>query len=78
MPNQFYCLAGYWIKKVDPRELQTFFFEKSKERINHYANIKEEVDDVFKTLISNINLYKIKVFFYKIKFIFLKKLIFRY
>ena len=73
MPNQFYCLAGYWINKVDPRELQTFFFEKSKERINRYANIKEEVDDVFKTLISNINLYKIKVFFYKIKFIFLKK-----
>jgi len=65
VPNQFYCLAGYWIEKVDPGKLQTFFFEKSKQRINQYENIKEEVDEFFQDINSDYKYRqkKIKVFF---------------
>ena len=51
VPNQFYCLAGYWIEEIKPGTFHTFFYEKSKQRINQYENIKKEVDE----FINNIN-----------------------
>ena len=44
VPNQFYCLAGYWIEEVNPGTFESIFYEKSKQRINQYKNIKKEVD----------------------------------
>ena len=43
-PNQFYCLAGYWIEEVNPGTFQSIFYDKSKQKINKYKNIKKEVD----------------------------------
>ena len=51
VPNQFFCLAGYWIEELNPGKLQSFFYEKSKERVNQYKNIKKEVDE----FINDIN-----------------------
>ena len=51
VPNQFYCLAGYWIEEISPGTLQSFFYKKSKERINKYKNTKKEVDE----FINDIN-----------------------
>ena len=51
VPNQIYCLAGYWIEEVSPGMFKTIFFEKSKQKINEYKNIKKEVDD----FINDIN-----------------------
>ena len=44
MPNKIYCLGGYWIEAVNPGTFQSIFYKKSKEEINKYKNIKEEVD----------------------------------
>ena len=44
VPNRFYCLAGYWIEEINPGTFQSIFYEKSKQRINDYKNIKKEVD----------------------------------
>ena len=44
LPNKFYCLAGYWIERVNPGTFQSIFYKKSKEEINKYKNIKKEVD----------------------------------
>jgi len=52
IPNKFYCLAGYWIEKVNPGTFQSMFYEKSKKRINQYKNLKKDVDK----FIKNINL----------------------
>ena len=52
VPNQIYCLAGYWIEEVNPGMFKSIFFEKSKQKINDYKDIKKEVDE----LINNINL----------------------
>ena len=30
LPNQIYCLAGYWIEKIDPGRIEEILFEKSK------------------------------------------------
>ena len=48
VPNRFYCLSGYWIEVVKPGTFQSIFYEKSKQRINQYKDIKNEVDEFFK------------------------------
>ena len=50
LPNQFYCLAGYWIEKVKPGTFQSIFYEKSKQRINQYKNSKREIDQFIKDI----------------------------
>ena len=52
VPNQFYCLAGYWIELVNPGTFQTIFYQKSKQRINQYKNIKKEVNEFIKGINS--------------------------
>ena len=44
-------MAGYWIEEIKPGTFHTIFYEKSKQRINQYENIKKEVDE----FINNIN-----------------------
>ena len=44
VPNKVFCLGGYWIEKVKPGTFQSIFYNKSKEEINKYKNIKKEVD----------------------------------
>ena len=51
-PNQFYCLAGYWIEKLSPGKFESIFYEKTKQKINEYKNTKKEVDK----FIEGINL----------------------
>ena len=51
VPNKFYCLAGYWIEVVNPGTFKSIFYEKSKQKINEYQNIKKEVDE----FINDIN-----------------------
>ena len=50
VPNQFYCLAGYWIETVNPGKLQSIIFEKSKYKINQYKNTKKELDAFIKEI----------------------------
>ena len=52
VPNQIYCLAGYWIEELSPGTFQSIIYEKSKQKINQYENTKKEVD----ALIKDINL----------------------
>ena len=50
VPNQFFCLAGYWIEDMNPGIFQSIFYEKSKQKINQYKNIKKEVDEYIKEI----------------------------
>ena len=52
VPNQLYCLGGYWIEELNPGIIQSIFFEKSKERINNYKNSKKEFDEFIKDINS--------------------------
>ena len=52
VPNKLYCLTGYWIEQVNPGIFQTIFYEKSKQRINKYKDIKKEVDEYIKNINS--------------------------
>ena len=56
LPNQFYCLAGYWIEALNPGTFQSIFYEKSKQRINQYKNIKKDLDKFIKDINIDINL----------------------
>jgi len=48
VPNQIYCLAGYWIEEVSPGKFKSIFYEKAKQKINEYKNTKKEVDEIIK------------------------------
>ena len=45
VPNKLYCLTGYWIEYVNPGTFQSIIYEKSKQRINQYKDIKKEADE---------------------------------
>ena len=42
VPNQIYCLAGYWIEEVSPGKFESIFYEKTKQKINEYKNKKKK------------------------------------
>ena len=48
IPNQIYCLAGYWIEAVSPGKFESIFYKKTKQKINEYKNTKKEVDEFIK------------------------------
>ena len=50
VPNQIYCLAGYWIEEVSPGKFESIFYKKSKQKINEYKNMKKEVDEFIKDI----------------------------
>ena len=50
VPNQIYCLAGYWIEEVSPGKFESIFYEKTKQKINEYKNTKKEVDEIIKEI----------------------------
>ena len=52
IPNQLYCFAGYWIEVLNPGTFLSIFYEKSKQRINKYNDIKKEVDAFIKDIDS--------------------------
>ena len=52
VPNQIYCLAGYWIEEVNPGTFKLIIYEKSQQKINEYKDIKKEVDGFIKDINS--------------------------
>ena len=50
VPNQIYCLAGYWIEEVSPGKFEAIFYKKTKQKINEYKNTKKEVDEFIKEI----------------------------
>ena len=50
VPNQVYCLAGYWIEEVSPGKFESIFYKKTKQKINEYNNTKKEVDKFIKEI----------------------------
>ena len=50
VPNQIYCLAGYWIEVVSPGKFESIFYEKTKQKINEYKNTKKQVDEFIKEI----------------------------
>ena len=50
VPNQIYCLAGYWIEEVSPGKFESIFYDKTKQKINEYKNTKQEVDKFIKKI----------------------------
>ena len=65
VPNQFYCLAGYWVEEVKPGTLQSIFYKKSQQKINQYKNTKKEIDEFIKDINSEYKSIKkeVKEFF---------------
>ena len=52
VPNQIYCLAGYWIEEVNPGTFKSILDEKSQQKINEYKDIKKGTDEFIKDINS--------------------------
>jgi len=52
VPNQIYCLAGYWIEVVSPGKFESIFYKKTKQKINEYKDTKKEVEEFIKGINS--------------------------
>ena len=63
VPNQIYCLVGYWVEIVNPGTFQSIIYEKSKQKINQYKNTKKEVDAFIKDIKLEYRSTKNKRFF---------------
>jgi len=50
IPNKIYCLGGYWIEVANPGKFESIFYDKSKQKINEYKNIKKDVDEFIKDI----------------------------
>jgi len=61
VPNQFYCLSGYWIEELIPGTFQSIFYEHSKQRINQYKNITKDVDELINNIDSDYESIKNKI-----------------
>ena len=61
VPNQFYCFGGYWIEEMNPGTFQSIFFEKGKQRINQYKDIKIEIDEFIKDINLEYNNIKSEI-----------------
>ena len=61
VPNQIYCLGGYWIEKVNPGTFKSIMLEKSKQKINEYKDIKKEVDEFINDINSEYKSLKIEI-----------------
>ena len=44
LPNEIYCLAGYWIEEIKPGTFEAIIYEESKRRINQINDIKDEIE----------------------------------
>ena len=51
IPNQIYCLAGYWIEVANRGKFESIFYQKTKQKINEYNKTKKEVAEFLKELI---------------------------
>ena len=50
VPNQIYCLTGYWIEIASPGKFESIFYDKTKQKINEYKNTKKQVDEFIKEI----------------------------
>ena len=44
LPNQLYCLGGYWIETLKPGTFESIIYDKSKKTINEFKVFKDQVD----------------------------------
>ena len=63
VPNQFYCLAGYWIEELNPGTFKSILLEKSKEKIYKYKDIKKDLDEFIKDIHIEYESIKIRDLF---------------
>ena len=50
LPNNFYCLTGYWIEKLKPGIFESVFYVKTKKVINDFGEFNEDLDEFINEL----------------------------
>ena len=58
LPNNLYCYAGYWIENVKPGTLESILYAKTKNSINEFKDLKDEVEGVLDNINSEFEVIK--------------------
>ena len=56
VPNQLYCLGGYWIETVKPGTFESLFYKKGKKVIDEYKDLRYEVEGFLNDINTNLKL----------------------
>ena len=58
IPNKIYCYTGYWIEQAKPGTFESIFYKKSKNVINEFKDLKDEVDGILDDIDSEYKIIK--------------------
>ena len=58
IPNNLYCFSGYWIEKLKPGTFESILYSKSKQEIDKFIDLKDEVDEVINEINSEYKFIK--------------------
>ena len=58
IPNNIYCVSGYWIEKLKPGTFESIFYSEIKKEINEFIDLKDQVDGVLNEINSEYKLIK--------------------
>ena len=56
IPNQLYCLGGYWIETVKTGTFESLFYKKGKKVIDEYKDLRYEVEGFLNDINTNLKL----------------------
>ena len=57
-PNELICLAGYWLENTNPGKLESIFYEKTKQKINDFEDMKNDVEEFLQDINSEYKTIK--------------------
>ena len=58
IPNKFYCFSGYWIEYLKPGTFESIIYVKSKQKINEFNDLKNQVDELINDINSEYKIIK--------------------
>ena len=58
IPNQLYCLIGYWIEEVKPGMFEEIILEKGKQKINEFKDMENELNEFLRDAKSEYKNFK--------------------
>ena len=58
IPNEIFCLSGYWIENLNPGTFESILYEKSDEKFNEFKKLKKDVDRSINKINSEYEIIK--------------------
>ena len=58
IPNEIFCLSGYWIENLNPGTFESILYEKSNKKLNEFKKLKKDIDRSINEINSEYEIIK--------------------